>query len=90
MYNGGYAGKILRINLTSQTTKKEKLPLKVAKDFIGGAGFGIKFLFDEVKPGTDPLGPDNKLIFAAGPLTGWALPSSGKMVVAAKRGSPRA
>lgn len=62
MYHGGYTGKIMRIDLTHQTTRKEKLPLRVAKDFIGGAGFGIKFLFDEVKAGTDPLGPENKLI----------------------------
>ena len=64
MYKGGYTGKILRINLTDQTAKEEALPLEVARDFIGGAGFGIKYLFDEVKKGTDPLGPDNKLIFA--------------------------
>ena len=70
MYQGGYAGKILRINLTEQTSTQEDLPLEVAKDFIGGAGFGIKYLFDEVKSGTDPLGPDNKLIFASGPLSG--------------------
>jgi len=63
MYNGGYTGKILRINLTDQTVKKEKLPLKVAKDFIGGAGFGVKFLFDEVKAGTDPLRPGQQTDF---------------------------
>ncbi len=70
MYSGGYTGKILRINLTNQTAKKEKLPLKVAKEFIGGAGFGIKYLYDEVKAGTDPLGPENKLFFAPGTFVG--------------------
>ncbi len=74
MYSGGYAGKILRINLTNKTSKEERLPLEVAKDFIGGAGLGIKYLFDEVKPGTDALGPDNKLIFAPGPFTGTSIP----------------
>ena len=68
MYKGGYTGKILRINLTDQTATKEDLPLEVAKNYLGGAGFGIKYLFDEVKSGIDPLGPDNKLIFASGPL----------------------
>ena len=42
MYSGGYTGKILRINLTNKTAKEEKLPLEVAKNFIGGAGLGIK------------------------------------------------
>ncbi|MBP1699667.1 MAG: Aldehyde ferredoxin oxidoreductase [Deltaproteobacteria bacterium] len=87
MYNGGYTGKILRINLTDQTAKKEKLPLKVARDFIGGAGFGVfgvKFLFDEVKVGTDPLSPENKLIFAPGPFTGTPVPCTSRLTVTAK------
>ncbi|MBM4276510.1 MAG: aldehyde ferredoxin oxidoreductase family protein [Deltaproteobacteria bacterium] len=84
MYQGGYTGKILRINLTDKTIKEEKLPLEVAKDFIGGAGFGIKYLFDEVKPGTDPLGPGNKLIFAPGPFTGTTIPCASRISVTGK------
>lgn len=84
MYSGGYSGKILRINLTDKTSKEEKLPLEVAQDFIGGAGFGIKYLFDEVKAGTDPLGPENKLIFAPGPFTGTSLPCASRMAVTGK------
>ena len=76
MYSGGYMGKILRINLTQKTSKEEKLPPEVAKDFIGGAGFGIKYLYDEVRSGTDPLGSDNKLIFVPGPFTGTTIPLS--------------
>jgi aldehyde:ferredoxin oxidoreductase len=72
MYAGGYAGKVLRINLSNRTAKREPLSEKMARDFIGGAGFGIKYLFDEVEPGTDPLGPDNILVFAPGPFTGRA------------------
>jgi aldehyde:ferredoxin oxidoreductase len=53
----------------------------MAKKFIGGAGFGIKFLFDEIKAGTDPLGPDNKLIFASGPLSGTNVPCTSRMSV---------
>ncbi len=78
MYSGGYAGKILRINLTNKTSKEEELPLEVAKDFIGGAGLGIKYLFDEVKPGTDALGPDNKLILRPG-RTGTSIPCASRM-----------
>jgi aldehyde:ferredoxin oxidoreductase len=84
MYQGGYTGKILRVNLTNQTTKKEKLPLKVAKEFIGGAGFGIKYLYDEVKAGTDPLGPENKLFFAPGPLSGTSVPCASRIAVTGK------
>jgi aldehyde:ferredoxin oxidoreductase len=84
MYKGGYTGKILRINLTDQTSKEEALPLDVAKNFIGGAGFGIKYLFDEVKGGTDPLGPNNKLIFASGPFSGTTIPCASRMAVTAK------
>ncbi|MCD4676467.1 MAG: aldehyde ferredoxin oxidoreductase, partial [Desulfobacula sp.] len=84
MYQGGYTGKILRINLTDQTAKKENLPFELAKDFIGGAGFGIKYLFDEVPANTDALGPDNKLIFASGPLSGTNVPCASRMAVTAK------
>lgn len=84
MYSGGYAGKILRINLSDKSYREEKLPPDVAKDFIGGAGFGIKYLYDEVKPGTDALGPENKLIFAPGPFTGTGLPCASRMAVTAK------
>jgi aldehyde:ferredoxin oxidoreductase len=84
MYSGGYGGKILRINLTNKTSKEEALPETVARDFIGGAGFGIKYLYDEVRPGTDALGPDNKLIFAVGPFTGAGVPCASRMSVAAK------
>ncbi len=84
MYKGGYTGKVLRINLTDQTAKTEDLPLETARDFIGGAGFGIKYLFDEVPARADALGPDNKLIFASGPLSGTNVPCASRMAVTAK------
>jgi aldehyde:ferredoxin oxidoreductase len=84
MYSGGYTGIVLRVNLTDMTAKKEKLPLKVAEDFIGGAGFGIKYLYDEVKAGVDPLGPENKLFFAPGPFTGTTVPCSSRIAVTSK------
>ena len=84
MYQGGYTGKILRINLSEQTAVEEPLPLETARDYIGGAGFGVKYLFDELKAGADPLGPENKLIFAAGPFSGTSIPCASRMAVAAK------
>jgi len=74
----GYAGKILRVDLTSGKWKAEELPEGLMRDFVGGNGFAAKILFDELKPGVDPLSPDNVLIFATGPLTGTAFPSSGR------------
>ncbi|MGD8387246.1 MAG: aldehyde ferredoxin oxidoreductase family protein [Desulfobacteraceae bacterium] len=84
MYSGGYAGKILRVNLSDQSFRVEDLPLEAARDFIGGAGFAIKYLFDELKPQTDPLGPENKLIFSVGPFTGTTVPCASRMAVTAK------
>jgi aldehyde:ferredoxin oxidoreductase len=84
MFTGGYTGKILRINLTEKSSKEEPLPLNVAAHYIGGAGFGIYFLYEEVAAGTDPLGPENKLIFASGPLSGTTVPCASRMAVAGK------
>jgi aldehyde:ferredoxin oxidoreductase len=84
MYQGGYAGKILRVNLSNLTIKEEKLPDELVRDYLGGAGFGIKCLYDEVKAGTPALGEDNKLIFAVGPLTATGAPCASRMAVVAK------
>ena len=84
MYKGGYTGKVLRINLTNQTSTEEVLPIEMATDFIGGAGFGIKYLFDEVPANADALGPDNKLIFSPGPFSGTKVPCASRMAVTAK------
>jgi len=81
---GGYTGKVLRVNLTDKTYKIESLSEKMARDYVGGAGFGIKYLYDEVPAGTDPLSSNNKLIFAAGPLTGTRTPSTSRLALATK------
>ena len=80
----GWNGLFLRVNLGKGRAVEEEYDAKVAKNFLGVRGFAAKILWDELKHGTDPLSPKNKLVFAAGPLTGFALPSSGKLVVAAK------
>ncbi|MBF7096663.1 aldehyde ferredoxin oxidoreductase family protein [Alkalibacter mobilis] len=84
MYTGGYMGKVLRVNLSTKEITTEELPEKIAKDFIGGAGFGIKYLFDEVPGDTDALGEENKLIFAPGPLSGTSAPCASRMAVTTK------
>ncbi|MDI6601319.1 MAG: aldehyde ferredoxin oxidoreductase family protein [Thermoanaerobacteraceae bacterium] len=74
----GYAGKILRVNLTEKTHHIEPLPEYMAREYIGGRGFVAKILYDEIEIGIDPLGPKNKLIIAPGPLTGVFLTAGGK------------
>lgn len=74
----GYAGNILRVDLTSRKVSKEPLPQWLVDEYVGGRGFVARIILDEVPPGTDPLGPGNKLVMAAGPLTGLPLPGTGR------------
>jgi aldehyde:ferredoxin oxidoreductase len=80
----GWTGNILRIDLTTKTYKKESFSEEFAKKWVGGRGFALKILWDELKPGIDPLGPENKFIVALGPIAGIPAPNTGKAVVAAK------
>jgi len=66
----GWMGKILRIDLTDKQTTEEKIATNVLREFIGGRGLGAKLLLEDLKPGIDPLGPENEIIFSAGPLGG--------------------
>src|SRR5512139_1821062 len=74
----GYGGSILRVNLETGKITKSPTPADVARDFLGGRGFGIYYLFKEVPKGADPLGPDNKLIISTGPFSGMLVPGGGK------------
>ncbi len=64
------AGRLLRVDLTTRAVTIEQIPEQTKRDFVGGRGFGIRYLFDELKPGIDPLGPENKLILLTGVLAG--------------------
>jgi len=70
--------------MTDRTYKKETFSEEFAKKWVGGRGFAMKILWDELEPGIDPLGPKNKLIVALGPIAGIPAPNTGKTVVAAK------
>ncbi len=80
----GWNGYFLYINLSKKKSTAEAYDATFASNFMGGRGFAAKILWDTLPAGTDPLSPENKLIFATGPLTGFALPNSGKLVVASK------
>ena len=80
----GYKGVVLRVNLTKGEVKKEELKEDIAKAFIGGVGLCAYYMFNEVPKGADPLGPENKIMFAGGPVTGTLWPTSGRGVVVSK------
>ena len=80
----GWTGKYLRVNLSNKQVKKEEYDVEFAHKWVGGRGFAIKILWDELQPGIDPLGPENKLIIALGTLSGLTVPTSAKAVIAAK------
>ncbi len=80
----GCHDKLLRVDLTNGFISEEEIPAEKHRDYLGGAGLATRYLWDEVPAGTDPLGPDNKLIFMAGSLTGVVAPSTGRFSVVSK------
>ncbi|MBE0481600.1 MAG: aldehyde ferredoxin oxidoreductase family protein [Dehalococcoidia bacterium] len=76
--------KLLRVNLSSEAINEEAIPDRIALDYVGGRGFGAKYLYDEVPAGTDPLGNKNKLLLVTGPLAGTNAQSVSKWVVITK------
>ncbi|MDZ4360834.1 MAG: aldehyde ferredoxin oxidoreductase N-terminal domain-containing protein, partial [Variovorax sp.] len=79
-----WAGKILRVNLTAGTVKSEPLNTEWARAYIGSRGLGSKYLVSEVDPKVDPLSPENKIIWATGPLTGTMASTGGRYTVITK------
>ncbi len=80
----GYAGRLLRVDLGSGKTWVEPLDEARARRYVGGRGMGARILMDEVPEGCDPLGPQNRLVLAMGPLAGTYAPGSGRYVIVAK------
>jgi len=80
----GYTGKYLRVNLSSGEVKTDEVNPEFAKTYLGGEGFGIKILWDEVPPEVEPLSPENKIIFATGPLNGTFWPNAGRLEAISK------
>ena len=80
----GYAGKYAVVDLTTGQVTVHPLDEALIANYIGARGFIVRWLYDRMPAGADPLGPDNPLIFAVGPLTGTLAPSSGRWTVGAK------
>jgi aldehyde:ferredoxin oxidoreductase len=74
----GYMGKILRVDLTKGRVEAETLDENLAKKYIGGSGLATKILYDETGAETDPLGPENRLIFMTGPFAATPVITSGR------------
>ena len=79
----GFAGKLLRVDLTTSQITNEEITNELVEKYLGGAGFVSHYLYEELQPGTDPLGPENKLFFCVGPFTGTLWPQGSRYVVAA-------
>ena len=79
-----WAGKILRVDLTAGTVKSEPLNMQWAQAYLGSRGLGTKYFVEEVDAKVDPLSPDNKIIWATGPLTGTMASTGGRYTVITK------
>lgn len=80
----GWTGKLLRVNLSEMKWAFEEISPEVLKRFVGGRGLGTKILWDEKVSKADPLSPENKIIFATGPLTGTGAPAGSRYMVVTK------
>lgn len=79
-----YRDRILKIDLTSGKAVTEGLPQEIKLRFIGGRGFGAWYLYKELRPGADPLAPDNELLFLPGVLAGTVAPGFSRWIVVTK------
>ena len=79
-----YTPKLLRVDLSEGTVDQEVIPNEAVRDFIGGRGLGALYLYRELSSGVDPLGPENKLIIAIGPLAGTGVHSSSRWMAMCK------
>ena len=82
--NNGYMGQILRVDLSSGSCTIEAIDENKARKFVGGVGYAAEILFNELKPGIDPLGQENKVIFATSPLSDNIVPGGGSVSICFK------
>ncbi|MCD6569758.1 MAG: hypothetical protein J7L53_03550 [Deltaproteobacteria bacterium] len=90
MKKGGFAGRVLYVNLTSGEIKKEPLDLDLAQKFIGGLGMNLRLAFDRIKPGVSAFSPDNPIVLGTGPLVGTSLPATSRVYAVTKLPQSRA
>jgi len=76
--------KYLQVNLSTGSIEKKNFDPAQTRDFIGGSGLTARLLYDLIDQNTDPLGPENPLLFMTGPLVGTAMPSAGRCTISAR------
>ena len=74
---------VIRVDLSAGTVARERVPDDWRHDVLGGKGLGARYLYEELDAGTDPLGPDNRLAFFVGPLSGY-LPAESRYAAVTK------
>jgi aldehyde:ferredoxin oxidoreductase len=79
-----FRGQLLHVNLSKHTISTESLDDTIAENFLGGAGYACRYLYDRLNKDTDPLSPENILMIMTGPLNGTFAPNTGRWVVCAK------
>ena len=80
----GYFGRYLDVSLTEGEITDYEIPREWLAKFLGGRGIGARILFEELDSGVDPLGPENIVVFATGPLQGLNIAGAGRHAVMAK------
>jgi aldehyde:ferredoxin oxidoreductase len=80
----GYAGKILRVDLTKGESTADTPDGSFLRKYVGGATLGIRYIFDEVPPGVEWSDPENRLFIGTGPLGGTSVGGSGTVSIATK------
>ncbi len=75
---------IIRVSLTKGKINRESISSELYSEYLGGRGLGVRLLYDNLAPRTDPLSPENWLVFAVGPLTATTVPTAGRFVVVTK------
>ena len=80
---GDVPDRLLRVDLSAGETESEPIPEAWRRKYVGGKGLGARYLYEELEPGTDPLAPENRLLFLLGPLSG-ALPGEGRYAAVTK------
>jgi aldehyde:ferredoxin oxidoreductase len=80
----GYLGRMLRVDLSRGRLWDETLNEDYARRYVGGSGLAARYLYDVLDADTDPLGPDNPLLFLTGPLVGTSFTSAGRYSACAR------
>lgn len=80
----GYAGRILYVDLTTESFKVDPLDPELVRKYIGGVGINNILAYKLIKAGIDPLSPENPLIIGAGLFSGTMIPGSSKVMLTTK------